>query len=260
MFVLAAVILAGVALFMNYSDDGGASKILISDATSSHVEGEERAVQVVLKIANSGVPQKIVSVQSREATSAVFEGAQENYPLVLAANASASFSSDGVFILLQGVAGPLDDGRLIPIDIALEPAGTISTKVRFANQTLVDHSKHAGMAHMMVHSVQDDQAIPTLDAKVVHDPAQSSWSFNAKTENFQFLPEMADKEHVEGTGHGHIYLNGMKLGRYFGGGWDLGQLPTGKHQVRLSLNTNDHKTYQYDGEPIEAVVEVEVTE
>ena len=63
-----------------------------------------------------------------------------------------------------------------------------------------------------------------------------------------------DGDHVAGTGHGHIYLNGLKLGRLYSSSAEIGPLPSGVHVVRVTLNTNNHKAYVVDGKPVTATV------
>ena len=35
------------------------------------------------------------------------------------------------------------------------------------------------------------------------------WAVSVKSEDFEFTPNLVDGPHVPGTGHGHIYLNGL---------------------------------------------------
>jgi hypothetical protein len=58
--------------------------------------------------------------------------------------------------------------------------------------------------------------------------------------------------HVPGMGHGHIYVGGMKLDRLFKSEYLIGQLPPGRHEVRVTLNTNDHRAYVVDDVPVSA--------
>ena len=67
-------------------------------------------------------------------------------------------------------------------------------------------------------------------------------------------PDAVDAAHVPGAGHAHMYLNGLKLGRVFGGEYRIGTLPPGTHSLRVALNTNDHRAYATADGPVSASV------
>ena len=56
---------------------------------------------------------------------------------------------------------------------------------------------------------------PTLDTAVYADPV-GGWNLNVMTTNFTFDAAAAGLENVEGHGHAHVYVNGVKLGRVYG--------------------------------------------
>ena len=60
---------------------------------------------------------------------------------------------------------------------------------------------------------------------------------------FRWAPEHASGQAVEGEGHAHVYVDGKKVGRLYGE-WMHLSLPTGRHEVRVSLNGNDHEDLQ----------------
>ena len=59
-------------------------------------------------------------------------------------------------------------------------------------------------------------------------------------------------------GHGHIYVSGMKIGRLYQPEARIGTLPKGEHQVRLTLNTNDHRAYVVGDQPVTATATIVV--
>jgi len=63
---------------------------------------------------------------------------------------------------------------------------------------------------------------------------------------------------VPGIGHGHIYAGSVKLGRVFDNSYQIGALPKGEHTIRVSLNTNNHRAYAVDGQPLEATATIVV--
>jgi len=81
-----------------------------------------------------------------------------------------------------------------------------------------------------------------------------------RTQNFTFSKEKADGPHEAGIGHGHLYVGGVKIGRVYGTTAIVPPLPVGEHIVRVTLNTNDHRTYVVDGDPVTEWITVIVEE
>ncbi len=106
----------------------------------------------------------------------------------------------------------------------------------------MDHSTmdHGGMAHDEVFSLEVTATSPTLTVVVLEDPA-SGYNLHIMTENFTFSPENASLDHIEGEGHAHVYINGVKLGRFYGPWVHLDNLPEGEVTVEVTLNANDHR-------------------
>ncbi|WP_224814144.1 hypothetical protein [Hasllibacter sp. MH4015] len=89
--------------------------------------------------------------------------------------------------------------------------------------------------------VLDDAAdAPTLAVELVADPG-GGWNLRITTDNFTFSPENVSLGHVPGEGHAHVYVNGVKLGRFYGPWVHLGDLASGD-VVEVTLNANDHRT------------------
>ena len=78
------------------------------------------------------------------------------------------------------------------------------------------------------------------------------------TEGFRFAPEMVDQAHTPGAGHAHIYADGVKLGRVFENEYHIAALAPGEHEIRVSLNTNDHSNLTFEGNKVESTVTVTV--
>ena len=117
-------------------------------------------------------------------------------------------------------------------------------------------SKHAGHAAMMV-AVDDWAAKPTLDTAIYADPV-SGWNLNVKTSNFTFDAAAAGHDNVQGNGHAHVYVNGMKLGRIYGDWYHIASLPKGRHEISVSLYANDHRGLTLGGAKITSTNKVTV--
>ena len=80
----------------------------------------------------------------------------------------------------------------------------------------------------------------------------------SREEYSNFVDVPMGTPHVPGTGHAHLYLNGLKLGRLYVPSARIGALPPGDHMVRVTLNANDHRAYVVDGDPVTAIAPLSV--
>ena len=89
--------------------------------------------------------------------------------------------------------------------------------------------------------------------------ADGAWNVTLRTRRFTFDPPMDYPLDVPGHGHGHLYLDGVKLGRMYSETATIGTLPPGSYTVKVSLNTNNHRPYYTrDGKPVVAHASIEV--
>ncbi|UCC92315.1 MAG: hypothetical protein JSW25_06475, partial [Thermoplasmata archaeon] len=105
------------------------------------------------------------------------------------------------------------------------------------------------------YEVPDGVPTPGVDVTVHQDP-KSGWNVEIGTDNFRWAPENASTAPVMGEGHAHLYVDDHKVARIYGGWYFLGELKVGEHQVRVTLNANNHSDYAKDGVVIEDVVTV----
>ncbi len=115
-----------------------------------------------------------------------------------------------------------------------------------------DHSAHdhgqGGHEHKMIESAQP---VPTLSI-TLHPDGPQGRNLEITTSNFTFDPTGVNGENVPGHGHAHIYLNGVKLPRSYAPWVHLSALPKGTHELRVTLNANDHSQLATNGTPITA--------
>ncbi len=102
------------------------------------------------------------------------------------------------------------------------------------------------------------EPIPTVSLGV-HPDAVRGWNLEVKVSNFRFAPEQASREARPGEGHAHLFINGEKITRIYGNWYYLGTLPPGRHEIRVSLSSNDHQDLVYQGQLIEALEIIEVS-
>jgi len=89
--------------------------------------------------------------------------------------------------------------------------------------------------------------IPTLDV-IVHTDPKKGYNIELVTTNYEFAPQNASTEHLNGEGHSHLYVDGEKLTRVYGNWYYLKAFETsGHHTVRVELSANDHRAYAHEG-------------
>ena len=267
LFAVFAVVIVSAYFLLGQSEPQNNGKVIMSEAVANALPGNKQTVLVSLKIKNEGPPQRVVSVSSVDVHQGAIHGVEPKTEAVLPADSSVNLGNDGVHFMLMKVKGELEEGRLLTLKVTLDPAGEVVTKARYSSKPAGGHGMHqmAGsgddaqgdkMAGMF--NVPADEPQPTLAMNVSKESDTGTWKVNVETENFRFAKELADGEHVAGTGHGHIYINGVKLGRLYENAATIGALPKGNHIVRVTLNTNNHQTYMVAGKRVTATATITV--
>ena len=120
-----------------------------------------------------------------------------------------------------------------------------------------DHNAHDHGADGPDHSKLTDVTGPVPQIRLsLHPDGPQSRNLHIEITNFTFAPEAVNGPHVPGQGHAHIYLNGTKIARTYGPWFQLDALPPGRHDIRVTLNANDHSQLAINGTPIEAHAEL----
>jgi len=238
----------------------GEQNILLTDVEATSHGGA--MVGVTMTVRNSGAPDRLVSVNVESAKMALITGENVN-PLPIPGQSTVSLAADGAHVMIGGLPGELEEGRLIPFVLTFENAGAINAKARFVDPTKMDGKMDHGAMGKMDHSmmggmeyvVPEGEPAPKLSLSVAGRD-EGGYTVMIKTENFSFSQEKADGPHEAGIGHGHLYVGGVKIGRVYGRTAVVPPLPGGEHIVRVTLNTNNHQTYVVDDKPVTATVVV----
>ncbi len=123
-----------------------------------------------------------------------------------------------------------------------------------------DPTHHGGTDHSVMHeevlSLPEDADAPTLAITVVEDP-MAGWNLHIITENFTFSPENASLDHIPGEGHAHVYIDGVKLGRFYGSWVHLDGLPDGEVEIRVGLFANDHRQLAVGDTPVSQTLTIQ---
>lgn len=236
------LILLGVALLCAVTfvlfDNRGSAPVLVGKVTA-HPIAESNSVMVTAKFANPGPPDRLMEVRSDVAKLAVLKSPR-THGLPLPSGSTPSLAMEAGHIMLMSVPGDLNADDEVPLTMVFERSGEIPVRAKITKMA---------MQHGSLLEVPPDAA-PEVELSV--SPDGDRWIVEIETRNFRFAADMVDQPHVPGAGHGHLYVEGMKIGRVFSGVMTLGELPTGTHEVLVTLNTNDHRAYAVGGTPVEA--------
>ena len=225
----------------------GSYEIHIENAVAQTAHGGGLAVS--LDIQNAGDPDVLTGVSGEGGPKIVGLDAGD-LPIQ---SGKSSLASDGAHVRLD--ISEAAEGDLIPLTLTFRGAGDIAVKARVTVPS-GGHAMHAGM--QMFVDAAEGGAPPTVSIAVA--PEADGYRIEAAVENFTFSEVLMDGDHVPGTGHGHLYVGGIKIGRMLSPTAFLGKLPPGAHEVRVALFSNNHRAYALDGQAIEATATIEVDE
>lgn len=115
-----------------------------------------------------------------------------------------------------------------------------------------DHAGHADAAHTHENATEWNGATPTLSLALMPDTG-TNLNLHILADGFAFDPIAVNGDAVQGTGHAHVYVNGVKVARAYGPFMHLEDVPEGA-TIRVTLNANDHSLWVKDGSPLAAEV------
>jgi hypothetical protein len=125
----------------------------------------------------------------------------------------------------------------------------ITTHVNAENKQHTDKHQHKSHQHGKI-EIPANQPVPKVDL-IIHPDAKQGWNLELKLTNFNFAPEKVNQDSNSSEGHAHLYIDGKKMSRIYGTWYYLEKLPVGKHQITVSLNTNQHEDLLSNGKRIE---------
>lgn len=109
-----------------------------------------------------------------------------------------------------------------------------------------------------VSSHEEDHEGPSFEVQVLRD-AVSGWNILIVTD-VRFAPENVSTGNVEGEGHAHVYVDGVKVSRIYGMWHYLNDLEPGEHEIRIELSNNDHTPITTGDHVLEQIVTIEQPE
>ncbi|MCY4366510.1 MAG: hypothetical protein OXE17_09850 [Chloroflexi bacterium] len=108
------------------------------------------------------------------------------------------------------------------------------------------------MEHMPMES-----AVP-VSISVSADVVDGGVHVKIDTDGWDWLPEEVNGANIDGAGHAHIYADGVKLSRVYGPYHYVPDLATGEHEIKVSLNSNDHSELSWQGALLEAKTSITI--
>lgn len=272
--MLGGVILLAGAILLIYLTRMGGGDILV-DGPRLQAPDANGTGYLYLTLRNTGgQPDTLIGVETLVAESAGFHthyGEYEDHEtphtltsVPIAGGEQVSLHPAGSHIELRNMADGFEEGQLVPVTLRFERAGAIAVSARVLkpDDAMAAHQHGAGGSsakhdHSELHEVEADGPVPTISLNLAEDEG-GGWNLEVATTNFLFSPGNVNGPHVAGEGHAHLYADDVKIARLYGPWFHIGSLPEGTRRISVTLNTNDHKTYGRDGQPISAEVALDV--
>lgn len=126
-------------------------------------------------------------------------------------------------------------------------------KISRASQALENYPVEIAMSGHRRHdklNVNKTRA-PELNITVSRDEMLvNNYNLEIQTKNFTFAPNNVSDKHQANKGHAHVYVDGVLISRSYSPYYHIKGLKSGKHKIRVTLNTNNHMEYAIDDKTI----------
>ncbi|MEL6235067.1 MAG: copper chaperone PCu(A)C [Pseudomonadota bacterium] len=249
---------------------------------------EPGAVRVYLSIENQGEADRLLGAQAPGAT-ATLVNPEAPEGAAIPARMRAELGPDGAYVLLTGLEGAMIDGRRIPLSLVFANAGTLEVQAQLQTaRPAAESETRDPRQHSPALSGKDANALhldpsliagldPSLDPNLDHNglcivgdsverialfldatPMGDTWQFTAMTQGFVYSDTFVGGPHFPGLGHGHLFLDGLRLGQLFAPEGEIGALPPGTSRLRVTLSRNDHSLYTIGDRPVSATLRIDV--
>lgn len=221
------------------------SQLTVANGKATQMGAGGEMFMVTLDLQNDGDPVILESVSSPSGAQATFMNPGQDGPLVAPGGDSAKLAMDGAHIMLQVAPDAFPEGGFQSLTLTLSDGSAVAARILRPETT--------GATPAMDHSLANGvEMSPSPTIALAREPAVSADGFDVEisVENFEFVRVEDGAPHVEGQGHAHIYLNGLKLGRLYGAHFSVGSLAPGDYVLTVALNSNDHRPYLSDGAPV----------
>lgn len=226
---------------------GAASRLLIENAVAQPMD--DASLGAFLSIDNAGAPDRLLAVSSPVADAALYN--PTNADGLPVPTGHSALALDAAHIRISQPETPFAHGSLVPLVLRFANAGDVAVKARMSDPAQAGPAGEVGLFGMGDICIVGDGE-PAPEIHIDAQPDGDGWQVQIMAREFTFSKDLMGLYHVPGTGHGHIYVGGMKLGRLFAPSYHIGPLPAGSHEIRVTLNTNDHRAYVVGDTPVTA--------
>lgn len=231
--IIALIVFAGAFWFKNADKAHG---IVVSKATISRMM--DGSIMAAAEISNAGEPDVLIGASVNGFEHAHFMGAKG--ALVVPGGGAPVLAGDGAHVMMSG-PDALTLGELVPLTLTFRDAGQVAVRAKIVEMTM-DHGAMMGL----------DAPDVSLSLRLEGQPDTKGATGIVDIEGLTVVSRANDFGHVDGEGHGHVYLNGLKLQRLYETRFETGLLRPGDYVLQVTLNSNDHRPYLKNGVPISA--------
>lgn len=220
------------------------NEVSLLNARATQMPGQQGMFMVALTIQNNGDAKALVGVTSPSVDSvAIMNPGYEGASIIIPAESSGILAADGAHIMLMMSADDFVEGAFVPLSLTFENYGVVTTRLLNAGSSIgtMNHDESGGI------SITPS---PQIRLSVLNGYSEDGFDIVLEVEDFSFVLTTEDAQHVPNEGHGHIYLNGLKLGRLYETAFTLGAVPPNDYELRVALNSNDHKPYLIEAKPV----------
>tara|TARA_B100001113_G_scaffold255714_1_gene210990 strand:- start:705 stop:1100 length:396 start_codon:yes stop_codon:yes gene_type:complete len=112
-------------------------------------------------------------------------------------------------------------------------------------------------AHHPGHKIEANKPYPSVNLEIYEDN-MDGYNLFIKLENFILTPMDVGKKNKSNSGHIHLYVNDIKIGRVYSNWFHIpGRYFNLKENIiRITLNSNLHESFAINGNPIESEIKV----
>lgn len=157
--------------------------------------------------------------------------------------------------LFSGLLGfMIAAGNNVTFDGHEHLAGPLASHSELSN--LRTHSSNHEKMHDTPLHIAKNIPLPTITAKLEKDPV-SGFNLNLETGNFTFAPALSGREHKDGMGHAHLYVDGQKIARLYGNWFHISEFPKDAKSLEITLNSNNHRPFFVNNSIISSIISLE---
>ena len=112
-------------------------------------------------------------------------------------------------------------------------------------------------AHHPEHKIEANKPYPSVNLEIYEDN-MDGYNLFIKLENFILTPMDVGKKNKSNSGHIHLYVNDIKIGRVYSNWFHIPgrYLNLKENIIRITLNSNLHDSFAINGNPIESEIKL----